>query len=85
MIVASEHSDALHARWLRQDGGTRRNCLGAKVQGASAPAAAFLRGALAPKINQLELAAHLGMRDPRTLGHYYAGDLERVVRPFKPL
>jgi integrase len=32
---------------------------------------------LAPKINQLELAAHLGMKDPRTLGHYYAGDPER--------
>ena len=24
---------------------------------------------LAPKINQFELAAHLGMKDPRTLGH----------------
>jgi integrase len=34
-------------------------------------------GHLAPKINQLELAAHLGMKDPRTLGHYYAGDPER--------
>jgi integrase len=32
---------------------------------------------LAPKINQLELAAHLGMKDARTLGHYYAGDPER--------
>ncbi len=32
---------------------------------------------LAPKIGQLELAAHLGMRDPRTLGHYYSGDPER--------
>jgi integrase len=32
---------------------------------------------LAPKIGQLELAAHLGMKDPRTLGHYYAGDPER--------
>lgn len=32
---------------------------------------------LAPKISQLELAAHLGMRDPRTLGHYYSGDPER--------
>jgi len=32
---------------------------------------------LASKINQLELAAHLGMKDPRTLGHYYAGDPER--------
>lgn len=32
---------------------------------------------LAPKISQLELAAHLGMKDPRTLGHYYAGDPER--------
>lgn len=34
-------------------------------------------GHLAPKISQLELAAHLGMKDPRTLGHYYAGDPER--------
>lgn len=32
---------------------------------------------LAPKISQLELAAHLGMKDPRTLGHYYHGDPER--------
>ena len=32
---------------------------------------------LAPKISQLELAAHLGMKDPRTLGHYYQGDPER--------
>jgi integrase len=32
---------------------------------------------LAPKISQLELAAHLGMKDPRTLGHYYFGDPER--------
>lgn len=32
---------------------------------------------LAPKIGQLELAAHLGMKDPRTLGHYYNGDPER--------
>jgi site-specific recombinase XerD len=32
---------------------------------------------LAPKIGQLELAAHLGMKDPRTLGHYYSGDPER--------
>jgi integrase len=32
---------------------------------------------LAPKINQLELAAHLGMKDPRTLSHYYSGDPER--------
>lgn len=32
---------------------------------------------LAPKIGQLELAAHLGMRDPRTLAHYYAGNPER--------
>lgn len=32
---------------------------------------------LAPRINQLELAAHLGMKDPRTLGHYYSGDPER--------
>lgn len=32
---------------------------------------------LAPKISQLELAAHLGMKDPRTLGHYYSGDPER--------
>lgn len=32
---------------------------------------------LAPKISQLELAAHLGMKDPRTLGHYYNGDPER--------
>jgi integrase len=32
---------------------------------------------LAPKLSQLELAAHLGMKDPRTLGHYYSGDPER--------
>jgi integrase len=32
---------------------------------------------LAPKINQLELAEHLGMRDARTLSHYYAGNPER--------
>jgi integrase len=32
---------------------------------------------LAPKMGQLELAAHLGMKDPRTLGHYYSGDPER--------
>ena len=32
---------------------------------------------LAPKLSQIELAAHLGMRDPRTLAHYYAGNPER--------
>jgi integrase len=32
---------------------------------------------LAPKISQLELAAHLGMKDARTLGHYYSNDPER--------
>jgi hypothetical protein len=26
---------------------------------------------------RLELAAHLGMKDPRTLGHYYSGYPER--------
>jgi hypothetical protein len=48
-IFASEHGDAFHFRWLRQDGEMRLNCLGAKLQGSSAPAAAFLRGALGPR------------------------------------
>jgi hypothetical protein len=32
---------------------------------------------LAPKINQLDLAHHLSMKDARTLNHYYAGNPER--------
>ena len=30
-------------------------------------------------VARLELAAHLGMKDPCTLGHYYFGDPERRV------
>jgi hypothetical protein len=36
-IFASEHGDAFHFGWLRQDGEMRLNCLGAKLQGSSGP------------------------------------------------